>query len=41
VTVNIAAPVQPAGSDWNAVVRLRDEARAEILKRSGEPDLAQ
>ncbi|HEY2337023.1 MAG TPA: AMP-binding protein [Burkholderiales bacterium] len=38
VTVNLAPPVQPAGSDWNAVVKLRDEVRAEILKRCGEPD---
>jgi 1-acyl-sn-glycerol-3-phosphate acyltransferase len=29
----------PQGSDWNAALALRDAARAEMLKRSGEPDL--
>jgi hypothetical protein len=32
--------VQPAGADWSAVLKLRDEVRAEILKRCGESDLA-
>jgi 1-acyl-sn-glycerol-3-phosphate acyltransferase len=40
VAVSFAPPVQPAGSDWNAVLKLRDDVRAEILKRCGEPDLA-
>ena len=35
-----AAPILPQGSDWNAAVALRDAARAEILRRCGEPDLA-
>jgi len=39
VTVNLAPPLQPVGSDWNAAVKLRDEVRAEVLKRCGEPDL--
>jgi acyl carrier protein len=39
VAVSFAPPVQPEGADWNAVVKLRDQARAEILKRCGEPDL--
>jgi hypothetical protein len=30
----------PQGSDWNAAVALRAAARAEILRRCGEPDLA-
>jgi len=34
------APVRQAdGKDWSAAVRLRDEVRADILARSGEPDL--
>jgi 1-acyl-sn-glycerol-3-phosphate acyltransferase len=40
VAVSFAPPVQPDGSDWNAVLKLRDQVRAEILKRCGEPDLA-
>jgi 1-acyl-sn-glycerol-3-phosphate acyltransferase len=40
VAVSFAPPVQPAGSDWSAVLKLRDEVRAEILKRCGESDLA-
>jgi len=39
VAVSFAPPLQPEGSDWNAVVKLRDQVRAEILKRCGEPDL--
>jgi acyl carrier protein len=39
VAVSFAPPVQPEGSDWNAVLKLRDDVRAEILKRCGEPDL--
>jgi 1-acyl-sn-glycerol-3-phosphate acyltransferase len=37
VTVGVA--IVPDGSDWNAAVRLRDAARAAILKGAGEPDL--
>jgi acyl carrier protein len=39
VAVSFAPPVMPEGADWNAVVKLRDQTRAEILKRCGEPDL--
>ncbi len=40
VTIIIAKPVMPAGSDWNGAVKLRDEVRSEILRHCGEPDLA-
>ncbi|MDP2640114.1 MAG: 1-acyl-sn-glycerol-3-phosphate acyltransferase, partial [Betaproteobacteria bacterium] len=40
IVVTIGAPLLPRGSDWNAAVALRDAARAEILRRCGEPDLA-
>jgi 1-acyl-sn-glycerol-3-phosphate acyltransferase len=40
LVVTIAPPLVPQGSDWNAAVALRDAARAEILRRCGEPDLA-
>jgi acyl carrier protein len=39
VLVSFAPPVQPEGGDWNAVVKLRDQVRAEILRRCGESDL--
>jgi 1-acyl-sn-glycerol-3-phosphate acyltransferase len=40
VTVTFGAPIAPTGTDWAAAVRLRDAARAEILRHCGEPDLA-
>ena len=40
IVVTIGAPLLAQGSDWNAAVALRDAARAEILRRCGEPDLA-
>jgi hypothetical protein len=39
IVVTVSAPLMPRGSDWNAAVALRDAARAEILRRCGEPDL--
>jgi 1-acyl-sn-glycerol-3-phosphate acyltransferase len=39
VLVSFAPPVQPEGGDWNAAVKLRDQVRAEILRRCGESDL--
>ncbi len=40
IVVNISPPLIARGSDWSAAVSLRDDARAEILRRCGEPDLA-
>ena len=40
IAVTIGAAVAPDGEDWAATLRLRDRARAEILKHCGEPDLA-
>ena len=47
VTVTVGAPVMPdpaAGADpqaaWLDAIRLRDEARSQILRHCGEPDLA-
>jgi len=40
VAVTIGTPVPPEGADWAAAIRLRDTARAEILRHCGEPDLA-
>jgi 1-acyl-sn-glycerol-3-phosphate acyltransferase len=41
-TINIAfsAPISPEGTDWSAALKLRNAARAEILRHCGEPDLA-
>ena len=38
VSVTVAAPIRPVGGDWAAAIRLRDAARAEILRHCGEPD---
>jgi 1-acyl-sn-glycerol-3-phosphate acyltransferase len=40
LTLVVAEPVYPDGSDWAASVRLRDEARARMLKHLGEPDIS-
>lgn len=37
ITVAVAAPIRPAGEGWPAMIRLRDRARAEVVRRSGEP----
>ena len=39
LAVVISPPIAPEGSDWKAALRLRDAARAEILRQCGEPDL--
>jgi 1-acyl-sn-glycerol-3-phosphate acyltransferase len=41
VAVEIAEPIKPGGNDFSSVLRLRDEARAAMLARCGEPDLAE
>jgi 1-acyl-sn-glycerol-3-phosphate acyltransferase len=39
VSVDIGAPIAPDGTDFSAVVHLRDRAREAILSRCGEPDI--
>lgn len=39
LAVNCQPPILPAGEDWHAALRLRDAARAEILRQCGEGDL--
>ena len=39
IAVEIAAPIQPTGTDFSAMLALRDKARAAMLARVGEPDL--
>ena len=38
-SISFGVPLIPEGTDWNAAVKLRDRARAEILRGCGEPDL--
>lgn len=40
VSVRVCPPITPQGNDWDEAVKLRDAARAQILKYCGEPDLA-
>ncbi|MFO1434299.1 MAG: AMP-binding protein [Candidatus Competibacteraceae bacterium] len=40
LSIHLGVPLRPSGNDWTAAVKLRDAARAEILRHSGEPDLA-
>jgi acyl carrier protein len=40
ITVTIGEPIAPEGKGWDAAIRLRNRARAEIARRCGEPDLA-
>lgn len=40
VSVHIAEPVWPAGTDWPAAVKLRNATRTTILQHVAEPDLA-
>jgi 1-acyl-sn-glycerol-3-phosphate acyltransferase len=37
ITVTIGAPIAPEPDGWPAMVRLRDRARAEMVRHSGEP----
>jgi 1-acyl-sn-glycerol-3-phosphate acyltransferase len=39
VRMTLGRPLVPSGSDWAAAVALRDEARIQMLKACGEPDL--
>jgi len=39
VSVIIEQPIQPAGTDFTAMLNLRDAARAVMLRHVGEPDL--
>ena len=41
VTVEIGQPVMPSGTDFKAVLQLRDTVRKIILPRCGEPDLGE
>ena len=37
ITVAVGTPLRPEGKGWPAMVRLRDQARAAIARRAGEP----
>ncbi len=40
VSVLVGEPLEPAGTDWDAAVKLRDATREVILQHAAEPDLA-
>jgi len=40
VRVHFDSPIRATGTDFSAVVRLRDEVRGAVLRHCGEPDLA-
>lgn len=40
ISLTFSPLIAPAGEDWQAAVQLRDQARADILRHCGEPDLA-
>lgn len=39
ISVNFDQPIAPTGTDFAAIVQLRDSARAAVLPHCGEPDL--
>jgi hypothetical protein len=39
ISIEISDPVLPAGTDFQSIVRLRDQVRQLMLARCGEPDL--
>jgi len=41
ISVSIAEPIQPSGSDLASLVRLRDSVRTVVLAGCGEPDLGE
>ncbi len=41
ISVEIAPPVAPSGTDFASVLKLRDRVREAILARCGEPDLGE
>ena len=40
IALEVGEPLQPEGDDWDDALALRDQARAWILERCNEPDLA-
>lgn len=39
IQVTIGKPIHPEGKDWRQIVRLRDLAKAEIVRHAGEPSI--
>ncbi|WP_298157748.1 AMP-binding protein [Ferrovum sp.] len=40
ISITLGVPILPDGTDWAAALKLRNTARAEILRHCGEPDVA-
>ncbi len=41
ISITLGAPISPEGTDWSAALKLRNAARAEILRLCGETDLGE
>src|SRR5713226_6431806 len=41
LSATFGEPIEPAGTDWNAAIALRNQTRAEILRLCAEPDLGE
>ena len=41
ISVEVAEPIKPSGTEFASVLKLREEVRAVILARCGEPDLGE
>ena len=41
LSVTLGEPVEPAGTDWQAAIALRDKVRQIMLAGCGEPDLVE
>jgi 2-amino-4-hydroxy-6-hydroxymethyldihydropteridine diphosphokinase len=41
ISATLGAPIEPAGTDWDGAIALRNRTRAEILRLCAEPDLGE
>jgi 1-acyl-sn-glycerol-3-phosphate acyltransferase len=41
ISATFGAPIEPAGTDWDGAIALRNWTRAEILRLCAEPDLGE
>jgi len=39
IQVTVGKPIRPEGKEWREIVRLRDSAKAEIVRHAGEPSI--
>jgi 1-acyl-sn-glycerol-3-phosphate acyltransferase len=41
IYITVGEPIEPQGKDWASAITLRNEARVQILRFCGEPDVAE